>query len=186
MIGIIDCGTSFLNQLQGSLEDLGYTSDTINVKDVKNEDLQRFSGIIISGAPILLTSVDKQKYLDIFEFIKTIGIPVLGICFGHQVIGLLYDAEISIIDMVSKRLPIEIVKPDVLFSGAKNHALLKEEHSECITLPKDFDLLAQSNTCPNEAMKHKEKNIFGVQFHPEMSGANGRVILQNFLELCEE
>lgn len=186
MIGIIDCGTSFLNQIQSSLEDLGYTSEIVEIENVKNEDWQRFSGIVISGAPILLTKVDQEKYLDIFEFIKNINIPVLGICFGHQIIGLLYNAEISTIDMVNKRLPIEIVKPDILFSGAKNHALLKEEHSECITLPEDFDLLAQSDTCHNEAMKHKEKNIFGVQFHPEMSGANGRVILQNFLELCGE
>ena len=110
MIGIIDCGTSFLGQLQSSLEDLGYTNEIVEMEDVKNDSLERFSGIIISGAPILLTKVDQQKYLSIFQFIKDIKIPVLGICFGHQIIGLLYGAKINMGEIINKRQPIEIVK----------------------------------------------------------------------------
>jgi GMP synthase (glutamine-hydrolysing) len=59
-----------------------------------------------------------------------------------------------------------------------------EDHCEGITLPDQFILLARSRSYDVEAMKHREKDIYGVQFHPETSNEPGRKIAHNFLKLC--
>jgi GMP synthase (glutamine-hydrolysing) len=60
-----------------------------------------------------------------------------------------------------------------------------EDHCECISIPKDFLLVGVSDSCINEAMMHESKPLFGVQFHPEVSGNMGAILFQNFVQLCE-
>ena len=86
--------------------------------------------------------------------------------------------------MIDKKEKIQIVNPDILFSSIPNNPIFREKHTEYTTLPKNFLLLAKSSSCQNEAMKHKTKNLYGVQFHPETSGNNGKTLLKNFLNLC--
>ncbi|MEW5997030.1 MAG: gamma-glutamyl-gamma-aminobutyrate hydrolase family protein [Candidatus Micrarchaeota archaeon] len=186
MICIIDCGTSWLEEIKKNLIGLGYSFRVIGLDGIKGCRFESFSGIIISGAPILLTKVDLQKYLKLFGFVKTVKVPILGICFGHQIIGLEYGSGISIGKLINKKERIEINRDDELWRGVKNRSLFREEHSEHITLPDRFYLLAKSESCDNEAMKHKEKRIYGVQFHPEVSGSSGKMLLENFLSPCSK
>ena len=187
MICIIDCGSSFIDDVKKNLTDLGYPYKIISMNKIENFSFNPFSGIIISGSPILLTETGKVKYEKLFKFLKTMNIPVLGIFFGHQITGLVFGSKIyKLSKAVSKKERIRIVKADALFSGIKVVSFFREEHQECITLPKGFDLLAKSGSCDNESMKHKKRNIYGIQFHPEISGKNGKIILKNFLKLCSE
>ncbi|NCO97466.1 MAG: hypothetical protein COY38_04990 [Candidatus Aenigmarchaeota archaeon CG_4_10_14_0_8_um_filter_37_24] len=183
MICIIDCGTSWLEEIKKNVSELKKPYKVIKFDEIEDCKFKSFSGIIISGAPTLLTQVDLKKYMSLFRFIKTVSIPILGICLGHQIIGLLYGSEVHVGKMVNKKEKIEIVKQDDLFLGIKNNSLFQEEHSEFITLPEEFQLLAKSKTCDNEAMKHKKRKIYGVQFHPEVSGSNGKMVLDNFLKI---
>lgn len=80
--------------------------------------------------------------------------------------------------------PLEILEKDILFSDIENGSFFQDAHSEYISLPDNFILLARSNSCTNEAMKHTNKDLYGVQFHPEISGENGETLLRNFLTLC--
>lgn len=89
--------------------------------------------------------------------------------------------------MIDKKEKINLIsKDEALFSGIKNGSLFREEHSEYVTLPDTFHLLAKSSSCNNEAMKHKSKKIYTTQFHPEMSGGDGTKIFENFLKMCSE
>jgi GMP synthase (glutamine-hydrolysing) len=184
MICIIDCGTSWLQEIKQNLSDFGYESEVIKLDEIEDSDLKSFSGIIISGAPILLTQVNLQKYLEPFKFIENIEIPTLGICLGHQIIGLLNGSKIRAKKMIDKMERIKILQENDLFQGIQNLAEFREEHSEFISLPKNFIRLAKSESCDNESMKHKNMNIYGVQFHPEVSGDNGKQLFKNFLKLC--
>ena len=183
MICIIDCGTSYINELKESIDELGCENRTISLNEINN-NFKEFSGIIISGAPTILSQTDLEKYLQPFGFIKEVNIPVLGICLGHQIIGLLHDSKISVTDEIKKKENIEILSDDPLFNNIKSNSLFHEEHSEHVSLPKGFVLLAKSNTCDNESMKHPKKNIYGIQFHPEVSGDNGKKIFRNFINMC--
>ncbi len=187
MICLIDCGTNWLKHIEMNVKKQGHSYKVITLNEIKKNDFKSFAGIIISGAPTSLTEIDLQKYLNPFRFIKTINVPVLGICLGHQIIGLLYGSEIHKGRVIDKKERINlIVEKEVLFLGIKNHSLFREEHSEYVTLPDKFHLLAKSNSCDNEAMKHKSKKIYTTQFHPEVSGKNGTKIFENFLKMCPE
>jgi len=184
MICIIDCGTSWLEKIKKNVTDSNKQYKIIKLDEIIGCNFESFSGIIISGAPTLLTQVNLQEYLSPFKFIKTVNIPVLGICLGHQIIGLLYGSEIHTGKMIDKREQIEIVREDALFLDIRNHALFREEHLDFITLPEEFYLLAKSKTCDNEAMKHKRRKLYGIQFHPEVSNNNGKILFRNFLKMC--
>ena len=184
MICIIDCGTSWLQEIKDNLSNLGYESKVIKLDEIEDSVFTSFSGIVISGAPTLLTQVNQQEYFDKFSFIKSIEIPVLGICLGHQIIGLLHGSKIQAEQMIDKMEQIEILQENNLFNGIQNLAEFREEHSEFISLPENFVLHAKSESCDNESMKHKDKNLYSVQFHPEVSGDNGKQLFNNFLKLC--
>ncbi len=187
MILIIDCGSSKTKKILNVLDDLEISNEIIrmeNMKEIIKDKLSKITGIIISGAPVILTEIDETHYLKKFDFIKKLNIPVLGICFGHQILGLLFGSKIARGSEVRRKQSISFVLNDPLFNNIKNNSKFIEDRCECISLPKNFILLAKSETCNNEAMKHKHKNIYGIQFHPETSGEIGKVIIKNFGNLC--
>jgi GMP synthase (glutamine-hydrolysing) len=185
MILIINCGSTKTPDIAKNVSHLGYSFGMITYSELSVENLKPYRGIIISGAPILLTEIDYTDYLKSFAFILTIKIPVLGICFGHQIIGLLHGS------MVGKCRPdrnwqtIRVLKSAKLFDKIKKQALFKEDHCECISVPSSFQLIAESDVCLNEGMQHQTKPLFGVQFHPEVSEDNGMMLFRNFLSLCK-
>ena len=151
---------------------------------LKECDFGQYDGVVISGSPILLTRTNYTRHLDWFDFIQSIDIPVLGICFGHQVIGLEFGAKVFMGSEQRSNQAVEVVERDTLFKGMERNLTLREDHCEGISLPAGFDLLARSKYYDVEAMKHKKRNIYGVQFHPEVSGDEGKKVMNNFFELC--
>lgn len=123
------------------------------------------------------------------EIIKSnLDIPILGICLGHQAIAFTFGGEIKQLEIPlhGKSSRIEIYNNGVLFDGLpKNfevmryHSLYADEKS----LPKEFEILAKSqNDDIIMAFKHKEKAIFGIQFHPESYFTQyGKKIIENFI-----
>ena len=176
---IINCGTISLEKIVGMVK--GLDCSIIDMKDSDKVKFNRYTHIIISGSPHLL-SYDKSP-TDKFKFLKVVKIPVLGICFGLQLIALVYGAEIKNGKNTKGDIKIEILKKDKLFSGLPSAVEFHENHQERVSLPKDFIYLAKSEDALVEAFKHKSKEIYGVQFHPECSGKNGMVIFENFLDI---
>lgn len=186
MLCIIDCGSSYIDNLKSISHELGFPNSVLPMEEIASEDFNAFSHIIVSGSPTLITQIDTQRYVNHFSFLKTTDTPVLGICNGHQVLGLLFGATISIGEQVKKLEHISFVRESRLFQGIPSHSLFREEHSEYITLPEDFVLLATSASCENEAMQHTRKQLYGVQFHPEASGDAGKRLINNFLHFSKD
>jgi GMP synthase (glutamine-hydrolysing) len=181
---IIDCGSKKTPNIAQALEELFVVYDVIPLTELDAENVLTYKAIIISGAPILLTDTDPKPYLHKFDFIHQYKNPVLGICFGHQVLGLLHGAVIT--KGIEVREPQLISQTDssILFNGIKGDVEMIQDHCEEISVPNDFKCIARSVTCENEAMQHKVKPMFGVQFHPEVSGRLGKQLLKNFLKTC--
>ena len=184
MILIIDCGSTKTSKIGDNLKGLGQASTTVSLADNWRK-LNQYSGIIISGAPILITETAPQHYLDKFRFLTSITIPVLGICFGHQILGMIYGARVSKCKEAREPIEIAIENQYKIFRGLKSSATFSEDHCEMITLPKEFVQTASSPFCEIEGMQHQSKQLFGVQFHPETSGNNGIQLFNNFSSICD-
>jgi GMP synthase (glutamine-hydrolysing) len=182
MIALIDCGSSKTPAIAEHLDEY-IDVQTIGLLDLKSTHIDNFDGIVLSGAPILLTDIDPTPYLTHLSWIKTYQKPLLGICFGHQIIGLLNGARVSKMREDRGFQEIELIKDDTLFERLPDVFEMQEDHCEHISVPKNFVLLACSDACINEAMKHNDKLHYGVQFHPEVSGNYGNILLENFAAL---
>ncbi len=184
MILIIDCGsnkTKYIEQIVYEFID----TKQISLMDFEDNLLDDVQGVILSGAPILVTEVDTSPYEEKMKWILSTELPILGICFGHQLIGILHGAFPNRMREDRDWQIIEAMDECELFNRLPNEFRMMEDHCEAISIPPGFILTASSDACVNEAMRHKEKKIFGVQFHPEVSGNHGAVLLENFIKVCE-
>lgn len=185
MIIIIDCGSSktlFIESCVDEFEDVR----VVGMSEFHYSAFSSAQGFIISGAPILLTEKDPMPYLTLFSWLNDTDKPVLGICFGHQLLGLTHGAQASRIREDRDWQTIEVLVDCPLFDKLPNEIELMEDHCEAISIPANFIHVAVSDACVNEAMMHQTKSFFGVQFHPEVSGNHGRVIIENFVHICHQ
>jgi GMP synthase (glutamine-hydrolysing) len=179
-VAIVDCGSSKVPTIAGALESLGAKADIISAHQLPGIASDLPAAIIISGNPVLICDTGTD-FLAHFEVLRTVALPVLGICFGHQVIGMLYGAEVSIGKEDRDLRRMKILQGEPLFAGLSGEDEFQEDHTEEITLPRGFIHLATSSHCFNEAMVHPELPVYGVQFHPESSGRAGKALIANFL-----
>ncbi|MGD6810932.1 MAG: glutamine amidotransferase-related protein [Candidatus Bathyarchaeia archaeon] len=136
-------------------------------------ELKQFSKIILSGN----TLKDHQtlKHLDKFSWIKTLDRPILGICAGMQTISLVYG--VSLVPCLQIGMTeIQTVKANPIFEGNFDVYTL---HNYSVSPSETFEVLAQSGRCI-QAVKHKQKSVFGVLFHPEVRNPE---VLNRFLKL---
>ncbi|SFT52837.1 GMP synthase (glutamine-hydrolysing) [Lishizhenia tianjinensis] len=183
MILIVNCGSNKVPYLEDIVNDhMDFT--TVSMYDVAKTDLSSYKGVIISGAPILISQVNPDPYLEAFSFIKEIEIPVLGICFGHQILGMVFDAFPALEKEDRDWQTISFYEDSPLLTSIPKEVLMMEDHTENISIPPGFMLLGGSDQCVNEAMQHRQRPLYGVQFHPEVSGNMGARLIENFVNIC--
>lgn len=184
-IGVIDCGSQYLMDVEIQLRRLDVEVKVIEVSKITSDSLNGAGGVIISGSPKNLTEKSGLEAFGKLQFIQELKNPVMGICFGHQCLGLMHGAEIHREEEENLNLEtIEVVKSDEILSGLGKRFKMEERHSEWIDLPDEFELLAKSESCGVEMMKHRDKQAYGTQFHPEISGEVGMRVFKNFIEIC--
>lgn len=181
-IAIVNCGSSKVPDIARMLEEHGAKTKVIQPGEIAALDLSPLSAIVLSGNPALFRDTGTELVSD-YERLRAAELPILGICFGHQVIGLLHGADVSIGAEDRDLRPLELLAPHPLFEGMPPQPAFKEDHTEEISLPAGFVHLARSALCENEAMAHATKPIYSVQCHPEVSGDNGSRFFGNFLAL---
>ncbi len=141
--------------------------------------------VLISGLIAPWTDYKPADLEAVFGFLREASLPVLGICGGHQVIGRAFGVPVA--PMEGRELGysrVELLKDDPLLENLHSPiTVFNWHHEEVKEMPAGFDLLGSSKLCPIQIIRHRGKEIYGVQFHPELSGrkADGRLLLINFL-----
>ncbi len=136
-------------------------------------DLDAFEGIIIGGSQA--SANDHTEWvltqLDLIKKLAEKNVPLLGVCFGHQLIAKAFGADVGRIGHWNKGFTaIEIVKDDLLLAGLQSGFLAPVFHSEeVLNLPDDFETLARTESVATMAFRHRTRPIWGTQFHPEIT-----------------
>lgn len=150
----------------------------ISIEKIKEKNPK---GIIFTGGPSSVY-VEDAKMCDpkIFE----LGIPILGICYGMQLMTHVMGGTVTRAD---KReygvVPVEIDNSSLLFQGFENINDCLMSHTDFVSqVPDGFKVIGKTATCPTAAMENVEKKFYAIQFHPEVNNTvNGTNIIRNFL-----
>ena len=187
---IVDFGSQFTQLIARKIRELGVYCEIvshnkiINLKKLGNN----IKGLILSGGPHNVYQNQKVKFN---KNLLYSGVPVLGICFGHQIISKEMGGKVKKSKSREFGLAkVKQIKNSILtknfFNKGKNDVWMS--HDDAVTkLPKNFKTIAKSNNSKLCIVENTKQNLYGIQFHPEVTHTNkGKIILKNFIfSICK-
>ena len=188
-IFVVDNGGQWTHREWRTLRDLDVETkiipNTTSFKDLLKENV---NGLVLSGGAPRIGLKDTLGNIE--EYLEMASFPILGICAGHQFMAKFFGgkAEPSKIPEFGKIELTLLNDRNPLFEGVSKKSIVWESHNDEVTvLPGCFELLAESENCKIQAMKHKDKSFYGLQFHPEVEHTEfGEHIFKNFVKICED
>lgn len=184
-IYVVDNGGQWTHREYRVLRDLGVDTKIVpNTSD--STELDGLDGLVLSGgAPSIASELDKlgniSSYIDNHEY------PILGICAGFHFIALHFGGEVA----PGKhpefgKTEVTIQSHGRILEGLPEKVIVWENHNDEVKkLPEEFNILASSKTCEIQAFEHKNRPVFGLQFHPEVENTQfGKKIFENFIDIC--
>ena len=188
-IVIIDFGSQFTQLIARKVRELGVYSEIINFKKIKNLAKNKFiKGIILSGGPLTVTS---KKTAKLDTSILNLKIPVLGICYGHQILSKNLGGKVkSSKKREFGRAVLKSISKSTITKNffKKKTNLVWMSHQDIVSkIPEGFKKIASSTNSKFAIISNEKKKYYGIQFHPEVSHTkNGKILIKNFLfDICE-
>lgn len=187
-ISIIDNYDSFTYNLAHLVKELGAEVKVFRNDQFEMNDLADTDKIILSPGPGIPS--EAGKLLDVIRYYAGKK-PMLGVCLGHQAIGEVFGAKLENLDDVFHGVATEgsQLGNDYIFKGLPERFLMGRYHSWVVSkedFPDCLEITAQSDEGQIMALKHKEYDIHGIQFHPEsVLTPDGRAIVSNWLAFSE-
>jgi GMP synthase (glutamine-hydrolysing) len=187
---IIDFGSQVTKLIARRVREYKVYSEILNLKDLKKKNiLIDVKGIILSGGP---STVIGNKYSNIPKEIFNSGIPILGICYGLQLISKHFKGKVkaNIKKREFGRAVLYKYKNSLLTKNffRQNKCNVWMSHQDSVyKLPRGFTKIASTKESAMTIIENKKKNIYGIQFHPEITHTeNGNIIFKNFIfNICK-
>jgi GMP synthase (glutamine-hydrolysing) len=187
-IAVLDAGGQYCHLLARRVREAGVQSHVLPI-ETSADQLSGISGIIISGGPRSVTEAGSPR---VDPSILSMGVPILGICYGHQLLaasmpgGIVkpsYSREYGLAQLKLARATAGGPTSDDLFDGIPDSSRVWVSHGDSVEkLPDCFEVLGRTDDCAVAAMRHEGRKIFGVQFHPEVTHTEyGARLLRNFV-----
>jgi GMP synthase (glutamine-hydrolysing) len=183
-IAILDFGGQYTHLIANRIRRLGVYSEIVQC-DIPASQCKRFKGIILSGSPHSVLDAQKPGF---DPNVLHLGIPVLGLCYGHQLMAQCLDGQVVAGKYREYGIAqINIVKQSPLLAGCDVREQIWMSHGDAVAmLPPGFDVLGSTDGCRAAAMGNESLRMYGLQFHPEVTDTpHGMTILGNFLAICE-
>lgn len=179
-IWIVDFGSQYTQLITRKFRELGFTSEIMTLDDsLLRIEKETPKALVLSGGP---QSVFEDE-TDYRTFFKNEKLPILGICYGMQILGQYFGGKVEKGIQGEYGLARLHTVPGVIIPGCPNVSDVWMSHSDHVSvLPKDFKLVFQSENALVAGIKHETRPILGLQFHPEVHHtAHGKDILSYFL-----
>jgi GMP synthase (glutamine-hydrolysing) len=186
-IVVIDNGGQWTHREWRTLRDLGVDTEILP-NDTPLEELD-VDGIVLSGGSPRIGLEDSLGNAG--TYLDEADVPILGICAGHQFMAGHFGGEAKAAETPefgkTEMELVDGVDPDAILAGLPKASQVWESHNDEVTvLPDEFENLARSDDCEVQAMRHTERPLFGLQFHPEVSHTEyGEEIFENFVDICK-
>jgi len=187
---VIDFGSQFTQLIARRIRELGVFSEIVSHKKTNNLNIfKNAKGIVLSGGPLNVYENNKVKFN---KKIIELGIPILGICFGHQIIAKLMGGKVNKskfrefgLAKIKKKNNSLLIKN--FFSKNNTNDVWMSHADQVSRLPKEFKIIASSKNSKLTIIENYKNKIYGVQFHPEVTHTNkGKILLKNFLfSICK-
>jgi len=187
---VVDFGGQYCRLIARRIRELNVYSEivppSITTEDIREINLRlNVKGLILSGGPSSVYERDSPK---IDRQILSSKIPVLGLCYGHQLIAYMLRGEVKRGARQEYGVAyVTIDKPIGILKGLNRTEKVWMSHGDTVQrLPEEFEVLAHTENCPVAAFRHRESPIYGLQWHPEVVHTeHGMEILKNFVfEIC--
>ena len=186
---IVDFGSQFTQLIARRVRELGVFSEIISHTDLRNLNYSNLFGVIFSGGPL---NVYQNKKIKLNKIIFDFQCPILGICFGHQLISKHYGGKVKSSKIREFGLAkIKKVKNSLLiknFFDKNNFNNVWMSHADhVIKIPKGFSKIASTKDSKYTIIENSKLKRFGVQFHPEVTHTKkGKILLKNFIfNICK-
>ena len=187
-IYVIDNGGQWTHREWRVLRDLEVETKIVpNTISFDNLLKDNIDGLVLSGGTPRIGLQDDLGNSG--EYLEKSDFPILGICAGHQFIGRYFGGEVKAsIKPEFGKVEIMVIGKGKLFDDVPGKTIVWTSHNDEVSkLPNDFQILASGEDCKIQAMKHKNKPIYGIQFHPEVEHTEyGEQIFKNFVKICEK
>lgn len=185
---VLDFGSQYNQLIARRIREFGVYSELKSHK-LKAEEIKKMSnvkGIIFSGSP---NSVTQEGAFTVDPEIFNLGLPILGICYGMQLTTHMHGGTVERAEQREYgKAEIKIKNNSKLFEGTPEEQVVWMSHGYHVTkLPEGFVVDASSESCPVAAASCEERNIYLVQFHPEVQhSVHGTELLRNFIfNVCQ-
>ena len=180
---VVDNMSPFTTDILDCLQTLNIEYIYRKFSEVYDNDLAGCDKVILSGRRKNSRNINAANSAIVKQCLQS-GKPLLGICYGAEIIALTLGGSIRKMPFrVQGPVQIFLSKPNSLTDNKKSISAY-ESHGYCVArLPRDFETLASSQHCEHEIFSSTENKIYATQFHPEKSGSDGLALLQNFAKI---
>jgi GMP synthase (glutamine-hydrolysing) len=189
IIPVVNLGGQYNHLITRALTELDVKSELVPMSITKKDlEEMKADGLVMGGGPQRI-GFESEKLGNLSNMIKEAKIPMLGLCVTHQLIASVFGGKAG-----QAKYPeygpvkVYVDDEDEILKNFNKSFLAWETHNDEVTLlPENFEILAHSEKCKIQVMRHKNKPIFGVQFHPEViQTEKGSLIFKNFIDICKK
>jgi GMP synthase (glutamine-hydrolysing) len=184
-IVVLNAGGQYCHLIARKIRELGVYAEIMDF-NADPEYLKQASGVILSGGPDSVSSPNSPK---VSEKLFDSNIPVLGICYGHQLMAKMLGGEVKPGKTGEYGIAnMRIKNNNSIFNGLDKDQTVWMSHGDSVEkVPGGFEVLSSSENCEVTSMANSEKSLYGLQFHPEVAHTiNGKEMLENFVfDICD-
>ena len=178
---VLDFGGQYDQLIARRVRDMNVYAEVRPYSAVPLDEIKDYKGVIFTGGPNSVYDESSPHYP---KEILQLGIPVLGICYGHQLMAYMAGGQIRSAGNISEYGKIELrCKKSKIFDGVPEKSVCWMSHTDYVSIvPYGFEIIATTENCPCAAMCDETRSLYGVQFHPEVTHTEyGKQIFHNFV-----